>query len=69
MKQTTDIWFAGFLKFKGYKLFDFKVVAKGKGIYYFEISEDNYKKEKIEFINSEISKIKQVMEEIKDLLY
>lgn len=67
--ETTDIWFAAFLKFKGYELSNYEVITRGKGRYKFKISSEDYKKEKLEFIKSDISKIKQVMEEIKDLLY
>lgn len=67
--ETTDIWFAAFLKFKGYELANYEVITRGKGRYKFKISSEDYKKEKLEFIKSDISKIKQVMEEIKDLLY
>ena len=67
--ETTDIWFAAFLKFKGYVLEDYTVIARGKGKYKFTISKEDYKKAKMEFINSESSKIKQIMEELKDLLY
>jgi hypothetical protein len=67
--ETTDIWFASFLKLKGYKLVDFTLIGKGKGKYKFDISSVDWKKEKMEFIVSDISKIKQHMEELKDLLY
>lgn len=67
--ETTDIWFAAFLKFKCYELSDYAVISRGKGKYKFKISSEDYKREKLEFIKHDISKIKQVMEEIKDLLY
>ena len=67
--STTDLFFAAFLKFKGFELKDFEVIAKGRGRYKFKISKEDYKQMKLEFIASDISKIKQNMEEIKDLLY
>lgn len=67
--ETTDIWFAAFLKHRGFAIIDYYVLGKGRGKYKFDISSEEYKKQKMLFINSEISKIKQNMEEIKDLLY
>ena len=67
--ETTDIWFAAFLKFNGYSLSDYTVISRGKGRYKFDISKEDYKKAKLEFLSSESSKIKQIMEELKDLLY
>ena len=69
MIATTDLFFAAFLKLKGYELKDFELVAKGKGKFRFVISREDYKNMKLEFVNSDISKIKQNIEEIKDLLY
>lgn len=66
---TTDLFFAAFLKFKGFEIYDFEVISKGRGRYKFNISKEDYKQMKLEFISSDISKIKQIMEEIKDLLY
>ena len=67
--STTDLFFAAFLKFKGFEIEDYEVISKGKGRYKFRISPDDYKKMKLEFVSSDISKIKQIIEEIKDLLY
>lgn len=67
--KTTDLWFAAFLKLKGYKIKDFIVISRGKGQYEFIISEELWKKEKLEFIQSDISRVKQIMEQLKDLLY
>lgn len=69
MKETTDLFFAAFLKFKGYEISDYQVLSRGKAKYKFDISDDEYKKLKLEFIKSDISKIKQIMEELKDLAY
>lgn len=67
--NTTDLFFASYLKLKGYKLTNYKVVSRGKGRYFFEITDEEYKKEKLEYSNSDISKIKQISESLKDLLY
>ena len=69
MKSTTDIWFASYLKYKGYELTDFTLVTRGRAKYLFKIDEDIWKKEKFEFLRSDLSKLKQIMEELKDLIY
>ena len=69
MKKITDLWFAAFLKSKGYELADFELKHRGKGVYIFEIEDEEYKKLRLEFFKSEISKIKQIMEELKDLAF
>jgi len=67
--KTTDLWFASFLKLKGIKLIDFEILSRGKGKFCFEISDEQWKLLRLEFMNSEISKTKQIMSELKDLLY
>jgi len=66
---TTDLFFAAFLKLNGYEIEDFEVVARGKGRYKFKISQEEYKQKKLEFVRSDTSKIKQIIEELKDLVY
>lgn len=67
--STTDLFFAAFLKLNGFGIADFEVISKGRGRYKFNISSEDYKRMKLDFISSDISKVKQIMEEIKDLLY
>ena len=69
MKTVTDLWFAAYLKSRGYILKDFTVIQRGKGSYIFEISDEEYKKVKLDYFNSELSKVKQIMEELKDLVF
>ena len=66
---TSDIWFAAFLRLKGYKLTNFEIIGRGKGKYEFEIDSESWKTERLEFFQSEISRAKQTIEELKDLLY
>ncbi len=66
---TTDLFFAAFLKLKGYALEDFDVISKGKGKFKFKISTEDYKKMKLEFLHSDISMLKQIIEELKDLVW
>lgn len=69
MKGTTDLWFASYLKNKKYKLCKFDIVGRSRGKYYFEITNDEWRAEKVSFVNSELSTHKQIIEELKDLLY
>ena len=67
--KTTDIWFAAFLKLNGYEIIDFEIISPGKGRFKFNISSNEWKDRKLEFLKSDISSAKQAMQELKDLLY
>lgn len=67
--STTDIWFSAFLQANGYKLTKFDIISRGKGRYYFEISEDDWKQKKIEFNHSDLMKYKYLIESLKDLVF
>jgi len=70
MKSTTDIWFTTYLiEIKKYKLESYHVISRGKGRFLFNISDEKWKEEKLNFMNSDLSKIKQGQEKLKDLLY
>lgn len=69
MNSTTDLWFAAFLKLKGIELHTFEVLSRGKGKYTFAISNEDWKKMKMDFMRHDISRLKQIMQELKDLLY
>lgn len=66
---TSDLFFAAFLKLKGYEIEDFQVIAKGKGRYKFKMSPEEYKQMKLEFVRGDLSKVKQIIEELKDLVW
>jgi hypothetical protein len=67
--KTSDIFFAAFLRLKGYAVKDFEVISRGRGRFIFDISENDWKQRKLEFLQSDINKIKLHQEELKDLLY
>jgi len=68
--ETTDIWFATYIiEVKNIPLKDYIVISRGKGKFKFNITPEELKLLKLEFINSETSKIKQGQERLKDLLY
>lgn len=67
--ETTDIWFASYLLYKGYVLTDFDVIHRGKGKYKFEITEEQWKELKLEFSSSETNAIKSHHLSLKDMTY
>ena len=69
MKGSTDIWFTSFLLSKGYSVTDFELLAKHKGNYKFNISDEDWKKLKLEYISSDIKKLEELHKQLKDLLY
>jgi len=70
MIETTDIWFATYIiEVKGIQLEDYIVLSRGKGKFKFNIDQEKLKQLKLDFINSETSKVKQGQERLKDLLY
>jgi len=69
MKATTDLWFSAWLQHKGYKLTKYDIINRGRARYYFNLTEDEWKQEKLEFNNSDLSKFKIILESLKDLSY
>ena len=67
--STSDIWFASYLLYKGYKLLNFEVTQRGKGTYSFDINHEEWKQLKLEFSRSETNSIKAQHIALKDLLY
>lgn len=69
LKATSDIWFASFLKLQGFEVNNYEIMSKNKGKFFFIIEDDNWKKLKLRFDKSEISKIKLHQIALRDLLY
>lgn len=69
LKSSSDIWFCSFLMLKDIKIEKFEVISRGKGKYFFNLSEEEWMKYKLEFNNSELVKYKTLVEQLKDLLY
>ncbi len=67
--ETTDIWFASYLQVKGFKLSDFTVMSRGKGSYKFDMTDEEWKKAKMDFSNSEVSKVKTSYSGLRDMLF
>lgn len=69
MKNTTDIWFGSFLLSKGHNVKDYDIIKKGKGRYYFDLTDDEWKELKLEFGASNISELKAYHTKLKDFVY
>lgn len=67
--ETTDLWFSAFLIMRGYKLETFRKINPRKVSYHFGIDKDKWNIERLAFLNSEHSKMKQAIEELKDLAW
>lgn len=69
MKSSTDLWYSAFLMMKNFKVEKYEVISRGKGRYFFNISDDDWIKYKLEFNNSDLIKYKTFIEQLKDLLF
>lgn len=69
MLSSTDLWFCAFLIKKGHTIKKYDVISRGKAKFYFEIDDETWKDLKLEFNNSEISKFKMLIDQLKDLSY
>ena len=69
MKSTTDLWFASFLKMEGYEITKYEVLARNRGKFYFNISDNDWKELKLKCDKSVISTIKIMQISLKDLLH
>ena len=68
MQQTTDIWYVAFLLYE--KNFIMKEIKRGKKVFFvFDIEDGNWNKMKIEFSNSQYSKMKWNLERVKDMIF
>lgn len=66
--KTHDLWFYSFLRLKGFDAIDYIRIDKGKAEFIFEINDDEWKKLKLEFSKSDISKVKWYIESAKDIV-
>lgn len=69
MKESTDIWFCSYLKMKGHHIKDYTVISSNKGRFFFDMTEAEWKKMKLEFDSSEIGRMKLEQIALKDLLH
>jgi len=67
MIKSRDIWFNSFLLYKGYKVSSFETDYNNRVICHFEVSEEEWKKMKLEYQNSEIARYKGFFDQVKEL--
>lgn len=67
--ETTDLWFAAYLKLLGYEVVDYVIVGSKKVKYRFNLEAEQLKEIRLKYLASELSKCKQLIEELKDLAY
>jgi len=69
MKESTDVWFIAYLMHKNYKIDDYVVLPNRRVKCKFNLTDEQWQKNKLEFNNSELVKFKTLIEQIKDLCY
>lgn len=69
LKTSSDVWFCAFLMKKGVQIKEYDIIDKGRVRCKFELSEDDWKKFKLEFNNSELSEFKTIIDKLKDLAF
>jgi hypothetical protein len=69
MKSSSDVWFIAFLIKNKYEIAKYDIIARGKLKAYFNISDADWQKMKLEFSKSELSEYKALIDKLKDLCY
>lgn len=69
MKTSTDLFFCAYVQLQGVAMTAYEVLDRGRIRCSFKLSDEEWKALKIAFNNSEHAKLKQNIEQIKDLLY
>lgn len=69
LKSSSDLWFSAYLMLKGIKLERYEIIGRGKGKYFFDLSDSEWVAHKLSFNNSELVKYKTLIEQLKDLLF
>ena len=66
---TKDVWFSAYLQDLGHEIVAVNRITRGKAEYMFELSEEDWRKLKLDFHNSKLSKYKSLISKLKDLAY
>ena len=69
MMSSTDIWFSSFLIMNGHEVSSYEIRERNKGVFFFNISRDEWMKLKLEFNRSDARKIKAAYTSLRDLLH
>ena len=69
MKTTTDLWLATFIIRSGVPLHDYKLLGPRRVSFVFKIGDEDWKKLKMDYLNSDIVEFEKAMEKLKDIAY
>lgn len=69
MIETRDLWIASFLIDHGKELNSFEVISHGRAKFKFDLTREEYEALKLLYHQSQVSKIKQIQQHLKDLSY
>lgn len=68
-KDTKNIKFVAYLRFKGHEILKIERIARGKARYWFDLTEDEWVNLKLEFDRSNECKYAQCLDAVVDLAH
>lgn len=68
-KISSDVWFIAFLMNNHISIKKYEVFERGKVRCYFDLTDEEWQKNKLEFNNSDLVKFKSLIQQIKDLSF
>lgn len=69
MKFSQDVWFCAFLLNQNIAIVKYEVIGAGRVKCYFDLDDAAWQQLKLSFNNNEISKYKNLIQQIKDLAW
>ena len=69
MKKTTDLWLAGFIVLQGEAVADYKRIGPRKVEFTFDVSTEQWKKYRLQYLSSEFAKLNQEINKLRELYY
>lgn len=68
-KTSSDVWFIAYLMHNKVQIKSYDVFERGKVRCYFDLTDSDWQKYKLEFNNSDLIKFKALIQQIKDLSF
>ena len=69
MKKTTDLWLTTYIIMQGHPLADYNKIGPRKVEFGFDLSDDDWKKYKLQYLKSDYAKFEQEMAKLRELNY
>lgn len=69
LKVSSDVWFVAFLMHNNVQIRTYEVFERGKVRCYFDLSDEQWQKYKLDFNESDLVKFKSLIQQIKDLSF